>query len=46
MKVIDNIITDSINEKSQQVFTESDIIIFFNKDELIFYTFGLEFLYL
>tara|TARA_Y100001970_G_C14243873_1_gene866674 strand:+ start:56 stop:1204 length:1149 start_codon:yes stop_codon:yes gene_type:complete len=35
MKVIDNIITDSINEKSQQVFTESDIIIFFNKDELI-----------
>lgn len=35
MKVIDNIITEAINEKSQQVFTESDIIIFFNKDELI-----------
>jgi hypothetical protein len=35
MKVIDNIITDTINEKSQQVFIDNDIIIFFDKDNLI-----------
>jgi len=35
MKVIDNIIIDSINEKSRQIFTEGDIVIFFNKDNLI-----------
>ena len=35
MRAIDNIIIDTINEKSQQVFTEDDIVIFFDKDNLI-----------
>jgi hypothetical protein len=35
MKTIDTIIIDTINEKIQQVFTEDDIVIFFDKDNLI-----------
>jgi len=35
MRVIYNIIKESINEKSRKIFTEDDIIIFFNKDEII-----------
>ena len=35
MKVIDNIITETINEKSKQIFIEDDIVIFFDKDNLI-----------
>lgn len=35
MRVIYNIIKESINEKSRKIFTEDDIMIFFNKDEII-----------
>ena len=35
MGLIVNITTNEINEKSKKIFAEDDIVIFFNKDELI-----------
>ena len=35
MKTIDDILTEDINENSEQVFNGGDIVIFFNKSNLI-----------